>query len=328
MDPQQRLLLEVAYEAFENAGLDKDRLWGSNTGVFVGQWSSDYHEIATRDTERPPLYLVTGTGPAITSSRISYYFNLRGPCFTLDTGCSSSLVALHQAVHSLRSGETTQCFVGGVNLLLDPQRFAYQSRLKMFSKEGRSFPFDERANGYGRGEGLTGVVLKPLSAALRDGDHVRAVIRNSVLNQDGRTPGISVPSATAQREAILRAYQQANMEPYADYVEAHGTGTKVGDPIELSAIAGALARSRPSGRRLPVGSIKGNIGHTEGAAGLAGLIKSVLMLEHGLIPPQANFEKPNPEIPLDSWNLRVSLIPRFPLLKVHVVLHCPLPREE
>ncbi|KAK4105143.1 polyketide synthase 3 [Parathielavia hyrcaniae] len=306
MDPQQRLLLEVAYEAFENAGLDKDRLWGSNTGVFVGQWSSDYHEIATRDTERPPLYLVTGTGPAITSSRISYYFNLRGPCFTLDTGCSSSLVALHQAVHSLRAGETAQCFVGGVNLLLDPQRFAYQSRLKMFSKEGRSFPFDARANGYGRGEGLTGVVLKPLSAALRDGDHVRAVIRNSVLNQDGRTPGISVPSAAAQREAILRAYQQANLEPHADYVEAHGTGTKVGDPIELSAIAGVLGRNRPGGRRLPVGSIKGNIGHTEGAAGLAGLIKAVLMLEHSFIPPQANFEKPNPDIPLDSWNIRVN----------------------
>ncbi|KAH6613530.1 putative polyketide synthase [Chaetomium sp. MPI-SDFR-AT-0129] len=308
MDPQQRLLLEVAYEAFENAGLTKSALWNSNTGVFVGQWSSDYHEIATRDPDRPPLYLVTGTGPAITSSRIAYHFHLRGPCFTLDTGCSSSLVALHQAVHSLRAGETAQCFVGGVNLLLDPQRFAYQSRMKMFSKEGRSFPFDARANGYGRGEGLTGVVLKPLSAALRDGDHVRAVIRNSVLNQDGRTPGITLPSASAQREAILKAYQQAGLELQADYVEAHGTGTKVGDPIELSAIAGALGRGKGSGgRRLAVGSIKGNIGHTEGAAGLAGLIKSVLMLENGFIPPQANFERANPEIPLDAWNLRVHL---------------------
>jgi emericellamide synthase (highly reducing iterative type I polyketide synthase) len=305
MDPQQRLMLEVAYEAFENAGITMEELWGSNTGVYVGQWTSDYHEIATRDVERPPLYLVTGTGPAITSNRVSYVFNLRGPSFTMDTGCSSSLVALHQAVLSLRNRETTQCFVGGVNLLLDPQRFHYQSRLKMFSKDGRSFPFDARANGYGRGEGVTGVVLKPLSAALRDGDPVRAVIRNSVLNQDGRTPGISVPSAVAQKEAIIRAYRQAKLDLYADYVEAHGTGTKVGDPIETSAIAAALTQRRSPSRPLPIGSIKGNIGHTESAAGLAGLIKSVLMLENGMIPPQVNYETTNPDIPLEEWNLRV-----------------------
>jgi acyl transferase domain-containing protein len=305
MDPQQRLMLEVAYEAFENAGITMDALWGSNTGVYVGQWASDYHEIATRDIERPPLYLVTGTGPAITSNRVSYVFNLRGPSFTVDTGCSSSLVALHQAVLSLRNRETTQCFVGGVNLLLDPQRFHYQSRLKMFSKDGRSFPFDARANGYGRGEGVTGVVLKPLSVALRDGDPVRAVIRNSVLNQDGRTPGISVPSAVAQKEAIIRAYRQAKLDLYADYVEAHGTGTKVGDPIETSAIAAALTQRRSPSRPLPIGSIKGNIGHTESAAGLAGLIKSVLMLENGMIPPQVNYETTNPDIHLEEWNLRV-----------------------
>ncbi|KAL4762391.1 type I polyketide synthase [Aspergillus foveolatus] len=305
MDPQQRLMLEVAYEAFENAGITMDALWGSNTGVYVGQWTSDYHEIATRDVERPPLYLVTGTGPAITSNRVSYVFNLRGPSFTMDTGCSSSLVALHQAVLSLRNRETTQCFVGGVNLLLDPQRFHYQSRLKMFSKDGRSFPFDARANGYGRGEGVTGVVLKPLSAALRDGDPVRAVIRNSVLNQDGRTPGISVPSAVAQKEAIIKAYKQAKLDLYADYVEAHGTGTKVGDPIETSAIAAALTQRRSPSRPLPIGSIKGNIGHTESAAGLAGLIKSVLMLENGMIPPQVNYETTNPDIRLEEWNLRI-----------------------
>ncbi|KAL2845909.1 hypothetical protein BJY01DRAFT_177125 [Aspergillus pseudoustus] len=307
MDPQQRLMLEVAYESFQNAGITMDSLWGSNTGVYVGQWATDYHEIATRDIDQPPLYLITGTGPAITSNRISYIFNLRGPSFTLDTGCSSSLVALHQAVLGLRNGETQQCFVGGVNLLLDPQRFAYQSRLKMFSKEGRSYPFDARANGYGRGEGATGVVLKPLSAAIRDGDTIRAVIRNSVLNQDGRTPGISVPSATAQKEAIIRAYRQAKLDLYADYVEAHGTGTKVGDPIEASAIASALSQRRTSSRPLPMGSIKGNIGHTESAAGLAGLIKSVLMLEHGLIPPQVNYETTNPDIPLDEWNLRIPV---------------------
>ncbi|KAL4782889.1 hypothetical protein BJX76DRAFT_358522 [Aspergillus varians] len=307
MDPQQRLMLEVAYQTFQNAGITMDSLWGSNTGVYVGQWTSDYHEIATRDVEKSPLYLVTGTGPAISSNRISYVFNLRGPSFTMDTGCSSSLVALHQAVLSLRNGETTQCFVGGVNLLLDPQRFHYQSRLKMFSKEGRSYPFDSRANGYGRGEGVTGVVLKPLSAALRDGDPIRAVIRNSVLNQDGRTPGISVPSAIAQKEAIIKAYRQAKLDLYADYVEAHGTGTKVGDPIETSAIAAALAHRRSASRPLPIGSIKGNIGHTESAAGLAGLIKCVLMLENGVIPPQVNYKTTNPDIPLGEWNLRIPV---------------------
>lgn len=307
MDPQHRLLLEIAYESFQNAGLTADSLPGSNTGVFVGQWSTDYHEIQARDTSNPPLYLVTGTGPAIASNRISYTFDLRGPSFTVDTGCSSSLVALHQAVQSLRAGETSQCFVGGVNLLLDPQRFAYQSRLKMFSKEGRSFAFDSRANGYGRGEGCTGMLLKPLSAALRDGNHIRAVIRNSVLNQDGRTPGISVPSAVAQKEAILRAYRQAKLAVRADYVEAHGTGTKVGDPIEVGAIAQAFTQGRMMDCRLPIGSIKANVGHTEGAAGLAGLIKAVLMLEHGIIPPQANYESPNPDIHLDKWRLRVSL---------------------
>ena len=160
--------------------------------------------------------------------------------------------------------------------------------------------------GYGRGEGCTGLVLKPLSAALRDGDPVRAVIRNSVLNQDGRTPGISVPSPEAQQEAMLKAYTQAHLDLHADYVEAHGTGTKVGDPIEAAAIAAALTWNRDPESPLPIGSIKGNIGHTESAAGLAGLIKAVLMLEHGIIPPQANFRTVNPAIRLDEWKLRVG----------------------
>jgi emericellamide synthase (highly reducing iterative type I polyketide synthase) len=224
----------------------------------------------------------------------------------MDTGCSSSLVALHQAVQSLRAGETSQAFVGGVNALLDPARFCYQGRVGMFSDAGRSFAFDSRASGYGRGEGCAGVVLKPLSAALRDGDHIRAVVRNSVVNQDGRTPGISVPSATAQADAILAAYAQARLEPRADYVEAHGTGTRVGDPIEASAIAEAFTKRAPAGQpAMPIGSVKANIGHTESASGLVGLVKAVLMLENGAIPPQANFEKPNPGIPFEEYNLRI-----------------------
>ena len=299
-------MLEIAYESFQNAGISLDSLSGSKTGVYVGQWANDYHEIQARDIDSPPIYLVTGTGPAIASNRISYTFNLTGPSYTVDTGCSSSFVALHQAVQSLRTGESTQCFVGGVNLLLDPQRFTYQGRMKMFSKEGRSFSFDSRANGYGRGEGCVGVMLKPLSAALRDGNQIRAVVRNSALNQDGRTAGITLPSAAAQREAIITAYRQAMLDLNPDYVEAHGTGTKAGDPIEASAIASAFGSRGPNNSRLPIGSIKGNIGHTESAAGLAGLVKAVLMLEKGMIPPQANYLEPNPDILLDEWNLRVS----------------------
>ncbi|KAH7371923.1 putative polyketide synthase [Pyrenochaeta sp. MPI-SDFR-AT-0127] len=309
IDPQQRLLMEIAYEAFENAGITKEELWGSDTGVYVGQWTSDYHEILTRDTELPPVYMTTGTGPAISSNRLSYYFNLKGPSFTLDTGCSASLVALHQAVQSLRSGETSRGFVAGVNLTLDPQRYTYQSRLKMFSNEGRSFPFDSRANGYGRGEGCSGVVLEPLSTALKRGAPIRAVIRNSVVNQDGRTPGISVPSSQAQLEAIRKAYAQIGLSVSADYVEAHGTGTRIGDPIEAKAIAQAFSQRNPADGCLPMGSIKGNIGHLESAAGLTALIKAVLMLEKGIIPPQVNFREANENIRLQDLGLRIPLQP-------------------
>lgn len=306
MDPQQRMMLEVAYESFENAGMTTEQLWSSNAGVYVGQWTSDYAEVLSRDTEYPATYHVTGSGPAITSNRISYQFNLQGPSLTVDTGCSSSLVALHLAVQSLRSKETEMAFVGGVNLLADPQRFTYQSKLKMFSVDGKSFAFDHRANGYGRGEGCGGLVLKPLSKALRDGDNVRAIIRNTVLNQDGRTPGISVPSGEAQEKAIRKAYKDAGLDLSVDYVEAHGTGTAVGDPIEVEAIASALSKDRNPNNKLPIGSIKGNIGHTESAAGVAGLIKAVLMLEKGSIPPQVNFEKPNEKILVDDWNLKIN----------------------
>lgn len=305
MDPQQRLILEVAYEAFENAGLTSAQLWASNSGVYVGQWTSDYAEVLARDMEYSATYHTTGVGPAITSNRISYHFNLLGPSLTVDTGCSASLVALHMAVQSLRSKETDMSFVGGVNLLVDPQRFTYQSKLKMFSNDGRSFSFDHRANGYGRGEGCSGVVLKPLAAALRDGNQIRGVIRNSVINQDGRTPGITVPNGAAQERAIRKAYADAGLDLRADYVEAHGTGTAMGDPIEVEAIASALTKGNNMTERLPIGSIKGNIGHTESSAGLAGLIKAVLMLEKGHIPPQVNFEMVNSKILLDDWNLRV-----------------------
>ncbi|KUL87368.1 hypothetical protein ZTR_04649 [Talaromyces verruculosus] len=308
IDPQQRLLLEVAYEAFENAGITGEELWGSNTGVYVGQWTSDYNEVLSRDTNFPAFYQTTGTGPAISSNRLSYYYNTKGPSFTVGTGCSASMVALHSAVQSLRTGETDRSFAAGVNLTLDPQRYTYQSQLKMFSDEGKSFPFDERANGYGRGEGCTGVVLQTLSSALKEGRPIRAIIRNSVLNQDGRTPGISVPSGPAQSAAIRKAYAQAGISLLdVDYVEAHGTGTKVGDPIEAKAIAEALSSQREMKNPLLIGSIKGNVGHLESAAGVTGMLKSILMLEKGLVPPQVNFEHANTTIPLKQLKLRIPL---------------------
>ncbi|KAF5676898.1 polyketide synthase [Fusarium heterosporum] len=322
MDPQQRLVLEIAYEAFENAGLTLQQLSGSNTGVYVGLWASDYQEMLLRDIDFPPIYQASGVGAAIASNRVSYCFNLHGPSLTLDTGCSASLVALHQAVHSLRAGETDTCFVAGVNLQLDPQRYGYQNKLSMFSKQGKSFTFDHRAkgaSGYGRGEGCSGVVLMPLSKAQKQGYPIRAVIRNSVANQDGKTNGITVPSAAAQSAAIEKAYAQVGLVPYADYVEAHGTGTTVGDPIEAKAIAKVLGASREPNSPLPIGSLKANIGHTESAAGLTGLVKAVLMLENNMIPPQVNFEKANPEIDLDALNLRIPVaLESKPLKRISV----------
>jgi acyl transferase domain-containing protein len=213
-------------------------------------------------------------------------------------------------VQSLRVGETEKCLVAGVNLLLDPHRYAYQSRLKMFSNNGKSYSFDHRAleaSGYGRGEGCSGVILMPLSRAQKAGYPIRAVIRNSVVNQDEKTNGINVPSASAQSAAIEKAYSQIGLPPYTDYVEAHGTGTKVGDPIEAKAIAKILGATRGTNSPLPIGSLKANIGHLESAAGLTGLVKAVLMLEHNAIPPQANFEEANPEIDLNQLNLRIPL---------------------
>ena len=309
-------------EAFENAGLSIDQISGSNTGVYVGQWTSDYQEMLLRDADFPPIYQASGVGAAIASNRVSYCFNLRGPSMTLDTGCSASMVALHQAVHSLRMGETDKCFVAGVNLQLDPQRYGYQNKFSMFSKTGKSYSFDHRAkeaSGYGRGEGCSGVVLMPLSQAKKQGFPIRAVIRNSVANQDGKTNGITVPSAAAQSAAIEKAYAQVGLEPHADYVEAHGTGTSVGDPIEARAIAKALGAARQSDSPLPIGSIKANIGHTESAAGLTGLIKAVLMLENNMIPPQVNFEKANPEIDLDNLKLRIpTTLESTPLRRISV----------
>ncbi|KAI9667699.1 MAG: Type I Iterative PKS [Bathelium mastoideum] len=303
MDPQQRLMLEVAYHAFENAGIGIDTIAGSKTSCYVGFSARDYESILLKDSEQPSKYLGTGVGVSLIGNRVSWFFDMKGPSVALDTGCSSSLMALHLACQSLRDHETDMGLVGGCSLLLAPDiSLVALSNMSFFSPDGQCYTFDSRANGYGKGEGLGAVVLKRLDDAVRDGDHIRAVIRGTRPNQDGRTPGLMQPSRASQTANILTVYREAGIDlDSTGFFEAHGTGTKVGDVLEAEAIHDAFQRS-PS-NPLYVGALKQNIGHLEAASGVAALIKSVLVLENGLIPSNINYKYPNPNIPLDQWNL-------------------------
>ncbi|EFX02355.1 polyketide synthase [Grosmannia clavigera kw1407] len=308
LDPQQRLLLEGTYEALENAGIPLDHVSGSDMGVFVGSFCFDWAKITLRDPDALPLYHATGSGQAMLANRVSYYFNMHGPSVTMDTACSSSLVALHQACQALRAGECSAAVVAGVNCLLCQDSLGSMSTMGFLSPDGRSYTYDSRANGYGRGEGVAVIVLKRLDRALQEGDAVRAIVRNTGVNQDGRTPGITFPSGTAQAALIRRVYAQARLN-MADtsYLEAHGTGTQAGDPIEAGALHETFGLARASAGKGPlvVGCVKTNIGHLEGAAGAAGLVKTVMMLEREAILPNAGFRSPNTKIPLAEWNLEV-----------------------
>ena len=308
MDPMQRVLLEVVYEATESAGIPVSSLAGTNTGCFVGCFTSDYDQIAKRDPELLPKYHSIGTGQSILSNRISYCFDLKGPSFTLDTACSSSLVAVHLACQSLRSGESTTAIVGATNAILNPDIMVGMTNLHFLSPDGRCHTFDADANGYARGEGMAALVLKPMNDALRDGDTIRAVIRGTAVNSNGRGPGITVPSREAQVQLIRSAYDQACLDPaLTGYCEAHGTGTQAGDPLEAGAIGDTFGRYRPDGEdgKLYVGSVKTNIGHLEGASGLAGIVKTVMSLENGTIAPNLWFKKGNPKIDFDALRIRV-----------------------
>ncbi|KAH8883107.1 putative polyketide synthase [Thozetella sp. PMI_491] len=308
LDPQQRLLLECSYEALENAGIPLSSIAGSKTCCFVGSFCGDYTDMLARDADTIPFYQSTSSGHsrAIIANRLSYFFDLCGPSITIDTACSASLVALHLACQSLRAGETKQALVAGANVMLSHEPTISMTMMRFLSPDGRCYSFDERANGYSRGEGVGCVFLKPLADALRDGDPIRAVLRNTGSNQDGKTPGITLPSRDAQEELIRSVYEQANMDPAAtSYVECHGTGTLAGDPLETSALANVFTSMRSAGDKLLIGSVKTNIGHLEGASGVAGLIKSVLMLERGKILPNRNFETPSKRIPFEDWKLKV-----------------------
>jgi myxalamid-type polyketide synthase MxaB len=306
MDPQQRLLLEVAWEALEDGGQIPEQLRGSNTGVFVGIGTHDYSILMWQDPVNDP-YATTGTGNCIAANRISYGFDFKGPSLAVDTACSSSLVAVHLACQSIWSGESSLALAGGVNVLLLPTVTIGFSKGGFMSASGRCRSFDASADGYVRSEGAGMVVLKPLSQAMADGDAIYAVIRGSAVNQDGFSQGLAAPNPQAQAAVLRAAYQSAGVSPgQVQYVEAHGTGTKLGDPIELQALGAVLSDHRPPGDYCAIGSVKTNIGHTETAAGIAGLIKVALALKHKQIPPSLHFTTPNPQIDWANLPLRVQ----------------------
>ncbi|MEL7010532.1 MAG: type I polyketide synthase, partial [Cyanobacteria bacterium J06588_4] len=305
MDPQQRLLLEVAWETLEDAGQIPEKLKGSQTGVFIGIGTHDYSIAMWQQPVSEP-YATTGTGNCIAANRISYSFDFKGPSLAVDTACSSSLVAVHLACQSIWTGESTQALAGGVNMLLLPTIMVGFSKGGFMSSEGQCKSFDAAADGYVRGEGAGLVLLKPLSQAEADGDDIYGVILSSAVNQDGMSNGLAAPNPQAQESVLREAYQRVDIDPaQVSYVEAHGTGTKVGDPIEANALGAVLGANRPSGDRCLIGSVKTNIGHTETAAGIAGIIKVALALKHRQIPPSLNFTTPNPAIAFEELKLQV-----------------------
>ncbi|PMD36739.1 BcPKS8, polyketide synthase [Hyaloscypha variabilis F] len=311
MDPQQRLLLECTFEALDSAGIPKHEIVGKEVGVFIGGSFSEYESQLFQDTETIPMYQATGCAFAMQSNRLSHFFDLRGPSFTMDTACSSSLVALHLACQSLRNGESKSAIVGGCHLNMLPEFWVSMSMSRLFSDEGRSFSFDNRGTGYGRGEGCGMVVLKPLEQALRDNDTIRAVIVGSGINQDGKTPGITMPNGAAQEALMQQVYRSAGINPKdTGYVEAHGTGTKVGDPIEATALHNVFGEERSARNPLYIGSVKSNIGHLEAASGIISIIKTAMMLERGFILPNYDFKKPNDKIPFSKWHLKVPISQR------------------
>ncbi|MBI2374775.1 MAG: SDR family NAD(P)-dependent oxidoreductase [Deltaproteobacteria bacterium] len=308
MDPQQRILLEVAWRALESGGYSPRSLGGSRTGVFVGITGSDFANLLlARGLGEIETHFGSGTSHSVAAGRISYSFGFHGPSMAVDTACSSSLVAVHLAAQSLRARECDLALAGGVNLTLSPVGAVVLSRAHMMSPDGKCKAFDADANGFVRGEGCALIVLKRLSDALRAGDRVRAVIRGSAVNQDGRSAGITAPNGQAQEAVIRAALSSSRVESGSlSYVEAHGTGTVLGDPIEAHALAAVFGTGRSKRSPLVIGSVKTNLGHLEAAAGIAGLVKTVLALENGWIPANLHFRRLNPHIDLGESAIEVA----------------------
>jgi len=307
MDPQHRLLLEVSWEALENAGQSPDRLYGGQAGVFVGISGNDYSQLLSmRDEAEIDSHLGTGISHSTAAGRISHLLGLRGPSMAVDTACSSSLVATHLACQSLRSQECELALAAGVNLVLLPETSIYFSKAKLLSADGRCKTFAASADGVVRGEGCGVVVLKRLADAEADHDNILAVIRGSAVNHDGPSGGLTVPNGPVQQALIRQALDTAGVDPLdVSVVEAHGAGTLLGDAIELGALGEVYCRGRPPESPLIVASHKTNLGHLESAGGITGLIKIVLELQHGEIPPHLNFDQPNPNVAWDNLSLRI-----------------------
>jgi acyl transferase domain-containing protein/ubiquinone/menaquinone biosynthesis C-methylase UbiE len=301
MDPQQRLLLETSWEALEDAGVAPSSLAGSSTGVFVGICNGDYSQVALNSPrDKISAYFAPGLSHAVAAGRISYVLGLQGPSMAVDTSCSASLVAVHLACQSLRLGECSAALAGGVNLILNPDITIALSQSRMMAPDGRCKAFSESADGFVRGEGSGMILLKRLPDAIRDGNRILAVIRGSACNQDGRSSGLTAPNGPSQEAVVSTALADAGLNPSdVDYIEAHGTGTSLGDPIEVGALNAVFANRPKDAGSLWVGSVKTNLGHLESAAGIAGLMKLVLSIQHGKIPANLHFERPNSRI---EWN--------------------------
>ncbi|KAF5853676.1 hypothetical protein GGP41_006479 [Bipolaris sorokiniana] len=302
MDPQAKILLELARECFESAGEIDWR--GKDIGTYVGSFGNDWLEMGTKDRLDKNMYKVTGHGDFMLSNRISYEYDLRGPSMTIRTGCSASLMGLHEACLAIRNGDCSAALVGGSNLLWSPDTMADMSEQGVTSANASSRSFDADADGYARAEGVNLIYIKPLSAAIRHGNPIRAIIRGSAINADGKTPGLSMPSSSSQEDMIRRAYQTAGI-PESDitrtaFVECHATGTPTGDPIEATAVTNVFGNGG-----VYIGSVKPNVGHSEGASGITSIIKAVLALENRVIPPNIKFETPNPKIPFLEKDIKV-----------------------
>ncbi|KAL9119068.1 MAG: hypothetical protein Q9187_004377 [Circinaria calcarea] len=308
MDPQQRMLLEIAYETIENAGIPMEEFVGTDSAVYAGMDSCDYHSVLARDIDATPRYLATGTAGCMAANRLSYFFDLSGPSLAVDTACSSTMAALHQAVCTLRRGESSMALVCGAKHIFNPDMFIPSSELGFLSPSGRCRSFDAAGDGYGRGEGVLALLLKPLKQAIGDRDPIRAIIKGTRLNQDGRTQGITMPSAVAQKQNMESLYHQLGLSPNdIQYIEAHGTGTAAGDPLEFSAINAVFGQCQRE-EKLVVGSIKSSIGHLESAAALAGIIKTIECLERGQIPAQMHFGTPNPKINFENVTIPINMM--------------------
>ena len=304
LDPQQRLLLQASWRALEDAGIDPRSLAGTPTGVFVGMMSSEWSSLQMFDFAGVTAFRGAGSGYFMTANRISYHLNLTGPSMAIDSACSSSLMAVHQGCAALRSGDTDTVVAAGANLLLTPALSIFYTQAGLSAPDGRCKPFGQRADGIGRGEGVAAVVLRRLDDAVADGQPIYAVVKSSVANHDGRSNGITAPSRRSQVELMRRALSLAEVEAdQIDFVEAHGTGTFLGDTIEANAL-GDVHKTR-GGEPCLLGSVKGNIGHTEGSAGIAAFIKGCLALHHRVLPPTVFGDSANPGLRLDAQGLRL-----------------------